>query len=108
MRAQSCDLPASSIPNHFISTMSQAATASSAGWPPAVGIIGVGGELNWLKPVRPGDELRVEIEILETRISRSRPDQGVVRIRLTTVNQHGDPVQTFVPTLFVERRHSAE
>src|SRR5216683_7480477 len=47
---------------------------------PAGGIVGIGGELSWLKPVRPGDELRVEIEIVELRPSRSRPTQGVVKI----------------------------
>jgi len=71
---------------------------------PAGGILGIGGELSWLKPVRPGDELRVECEVLETRLSRSRPGQGVVKVRVTTLNQHGDPVQTFIPTLFVDRR----
>lgn len=71
---------------------------------PAGGIVGVGGELNWLKPVRPGDELRVEVEVLETRVSKSRPKQGVVRVRLTTSNQNGETVQTFTPTLFVDRR----
>ena len=71
---------------------------------PAGGILGIGGELTWLKPVRPGDELRVEIEVIETRPSRSRPGQGIARIRLTTLNQHGEPVQTFTPTIFVDRR----
>ena len=71
---------------------------------PAGGILGIGGELTWLKPVRSGDELSVEIEVTETRPSRSRPGQGVVKIRLTTLNQHGEPVQTFTPTLFVDRR----
>jgi acyl dehydratase len=71
---------------------------------PAGGILGIGGELTWLKPVRPGDELRVDIEIVEARPSRSRPGQGVVKIRLTTLNQHGEAVQTFTPTLFVDRR----
>jgi acyl dehydratase len=71
---------------------------------PAGGILGTGGELNWLKPVRPGDELRVDIEVLETRASRSRPRQGLVKLRLTTLNQHGEPVQIFTPTLFVDRR----
>ena len=71
---------------------------------PAGGILGIGGEINWLKPVRPGDELRVEIEVTETRASRSRPGQGIVKIRLTTLNQHGEPVQIFTPTLFVDRR----
>lgn len=73
---------------------------------PAGGILGLGGELNWLKPVRPGDVLSVAVEILELRSSRSRPRHGIVKIRLTTSNQRGDPVQTFVPTLFVERRHA--
>jgi len=71
---------------------------------PAGGIVGIGGELSWLKPVRPGDELRVEIEVIEVRQSRSRPRQGVVKVRVTTLNQNGDVVQTFAPTLFVDRR----
>ena len=71
---------------------------------PAGGIIGFGGELSWLKPVRPGDELRAESDILELRSSRSRPDQGLVSVRVTTLNQHGETVQTFTPTLLVNRR----
>jgi acyl dehydratase len=71
---------------------------------PAGGIIGGGGELAWLKPVRPGDELRVESELLELRESRSRPRHGIVKVRLTMLNQHGEAVQTFTPTLLVERR----
>jgi len=76
----------------------------SSDFQPAGGIIGVGGELLWPRAVRPGDALHVEIEVLETRTSRSRPHQGVVKIRITTLNQQGDPVQTFTPTLFVDRR----
>ena len=71
---------------------------------PAGGIIGGGGELSWLKPVRPGDELRVESEIVEVRTSRSRPLQGLVTVRLTMLNQAGEAVQTFTPTLLVDRR----
>jgi len=71
---------------------------------PAGGILGTGGELIWSKPVRPGDALRVEIEVIETRSSRSRPEQGVVKVRITTLNQHGETVQTFSPTLLVDRR----
>jgi len=71
---------------------------------PAGGIVGFGGELSWLKPVRPGDELWVESEILELRASRSRPDHGLVTVRVTTFNQHGEAVQTFTPTLLVNRR----
>ena len=71
---------------------------------PAGGILGTGGELIWSKPVRPGDALRVEIEVIEMRPSRSRPGQGVVKVRVTTLNQHGETVQTFSPTLLVDRR----
>jgi len=71
---------------------------------PAGGILGIGGELSWLKPVRPGDTLRVEIEVIETRLSRSRPGQGIVKVQITTLNQHGDAAQIFTPTLFVDRR----
>jgi acyl dehydratase len=71
---------------------------------PAGGILGFGGELAWVKPVRPGDELRAESEILELRHSRSRPDQGLVKVRVTTFNQHGETVQIFTPTLLVNRR----
>jgi acyl dehydratase len=71
---------------------------------PAGGIIGGGGELTWLKPVRPGDELHTESAILETRLSRSRPGEGLVKVRVTTLNQHGEAVQTFTPTLLVRRR----
>jgi acyl dehydratase len=71
---------------------------------PAGGIIGGGGELQWLKPVRPGDALHVESEIIELRESRSRPQQGIVKVCITTLNQHGEAVQTFTPTLLVNRR----
>jgi len=71
---------------------------------PAGGIIGGGGELVWSKPVRPSDTLRVEIEVVETRTSRSRPAHGLVTVRIQTLNQHGDIVQTFSPTLLVDRR----
>src|SRR4051812_41505755 len=76
----------------------------SSDFRPAGGILGVGGELTWLTPVRPGDDLRVAIEVLETRTSRSRPRQGLVKIRIATLNQHGETVQTFTPTPFVDRR----
>ena len=71
---------------------------------PAGGIVGGGGELQWLKPVRPGDELTAESEVLELRDSRSRPHQGLVTMRITMRNQAGEAVQTFTPTLLVDRR----
>jgi acyl dehydratase len=75
---------------------------------PAGGIVGAGCEaLRWLHPVRPGDELRVDSEVLEVRASTSRPEQGLVKLRTTTLNQDGQIVQVFVGTLVVPCRPSA-
>ena len=72
---------------------------------PAGGLIGLGfDELRWPRAVRPGDELRVESEVLEVRRSKSRPDQGLIKIRMTTLNQNGEPVQISVGNLIVRRR----
>ena len=71
----------------------------------AGGSIGLGlEELRWLRPVRPGDTLHVEVEVLEVRPSRSHPDRGIVRFRNTTRNQTGEIVQTMVTALYVPRR----
>jgi acyl dehydratase len=72
---------------------------------PAGGIIGAGfDEFRWPKPVRPGDELHLHIEVIETRASKSRPDQGLIKIRTTTLNQNEEPVQVSVGNLIVLRR----
>jgi acyl dehydratase len=72
---------------------------------PAGGIVGAGfDEFRWPRPVRPGDELHVESEVLEVRPSKSRPDQGVIKVRTTTLNQNNEPVQVFVGNLIVLRR----
>ena len=72
---------------------------------PAGGIIGGRiDELHWPRPVRPGDELRVESEVLEVRPSNSRPDQGLIKVRTTTLNQSSEPVQILIANLFVPRR----
>jgi acyl dehydratase len=75
---------------------------------PAGGIIGLGfEEFRWPKPVRPGDELRVESEVLDVRPSKSRADQGLVKLRNTTFNQNGEAVQITVGTLLVPRKPHA-
>jgi len=52
---------------------------------PADGILGAGfDEFRWPRPVRPGDELHLESEILAVRPSKSRPAQGLVKVRTTT------------------------
>lgn len=72
---------------------------------PAGGIVGAGfDELRWPLPVRPGDQLQVRSEVLEVRPSKSRPHQGLVKLRITTTNQHGDAVQVFVANIVVPKR----
>jgi acyl dehydratase len=72
---------------------------------PAGGIVGAGfDEFRWPRPVRPGDELRLESEILEVRPSKSRPEQGLIKVRTTTLNQDGEAVQVLVANLVVPRR----
>jgi len=72
---------------------------------PAEGILGAGfDEFRWPKPVRPDDELHLEIEVLEVRHSKSRPHQGVIKVRTTTLNQNNEPVQVSVGNLIVPRR----
>src|SRR6201987_3475222 len=74
---------------------------------PAGGLIGAGfDECRWPRPVRPGDELRVECEVIEVRPSRSRPQQGLIKLRTTTLNQDGEVVLTYVANLVVLRRES--
>ncbi|MBI1206942.1 MAG: acyl dehydratase [Azospirillum sp.] len=68
---------------------------------------GGGDDLRWLRPVRPGDTLRVRVEVLE-RIPSRRPDRGTVRLGYTTLNQHGEAVMTVIFNHIVARRPGAE
>ncbi|MHB1556064.1 MAG: MaoC family dehydratase [Isosphaeraceae bacterium] len=69
------------------------------------GLIGAGVEsIRWPRPVRPGDVLRVESEIVEIRPSNSNPERGVVRVKSTTFNQDDQPVMSQVAYVIVPRR----
>ena len=65
------------------------------------------GEVRFLKPVRPGDELSVRITILEARRSKSKPDRGVVRSSVDVLNQRGEKVMTREAVGFVRCRSAA-
>jgi acyl dehydratase len=75
-----------------------------SGIPIAGGIVGLGGEISWPRPTRPGDTLRVESEVLDVTPSKSKPDRGIVTIRNETKNQRDEVVQQFVGKLRVPRR----
>lgn len=65
-------------------------------------------ELRWLAPVRPGDTLRAEVEVLEVKPSRSRTDRGIARLRYTTLNQHGETVASYIVNHLLRRAGSTD
>jgi len=71
---------------------------------PVGGMIGLGFEGRWPKPVRPGDTLHVESEVLGIRRSSSNPTRGVMTVRAATLNQHGEAVQLSTFSLIVPYR----
>jgi len=71
--------------------------------PIAGGIIGAGGEINWPRPLRPGDFIRVESEVVEIVPSKSRPDRAIVTVESRTLNQNGEVVQVLKARLLVFR-----
>ena len=62
------------------------------------------GETQFPRPVRPGDTLRVVTDIVELRLSSSKPDRGVARIRQVTINQRDEPVMEQETVVFLKRR----
>ena len=70
-----------------------------AGIGPAVGFR----DLKWLKPVYAGDTIDYKSEVIEARISNSRPGSGLLSILTTGINQDGVLVMSFVSTTFVDR-----
>lgn len=70
----------------------------------AGGVVGMEAHIEWPRPVRPGDTLRVESEVKEIVASHSRPEIGVVTLHSETLNQNGEPVQIMAAKLRVPRR----
>ena len=123
-RSASRPSPPSSTPSRSISTSTPRDTIFgglvASGWhtaaltmrllvenhfSPAGGIVGAGFQgVPLTRPVVPGDELRVEAEVVEVRPSRSRPDQGVLKVRTTTLNHRNEAVQATIGNLVVPRR----
>jgi acyl dehydratase len=76
----------------------------TGGLPIANGLIGFGGEIAWPKPTHPGDVLHMETEIIKIAPSRSKPQQGVVTVRGTMLNQNSEEVYVLTANLLVFRR----
>jgi acyl dehydratase len=60
-----------------------------------------------LKPVLAGDTISFSSEIVDKRVSDSRPNWGIVQARQTGTNQHGELVFSLIATAFVPRRHAS-
>ena len=76
----------------------------TGGLPFANGVVGLGGEIAWPRPTRPGDILRVESEIIEIAPSRSKPHQGIVTVRSTMYNQNREAVYLLTAKLLLSKR----
>jgi acyl dehydratase len=61
-------------------------------------------ELRWLRPVRPGDTLRVRVTVEEARVSHSKPDRGIIRSFSEVLNQNGEAVLSLRAINLVRRR----
>lgn len=70
----------------------------------AGGVIGKGGSVKWVQPVRPGDVLRVECEVVALTASEKNPQRGTASVWIRTRNQRGEVVQEAAAQLLVARR----
>ncbi|MGA8169773.1 MAG: MaoC family dehydratase [Methylocystis sp.] len=75
-----------------------------SGAPFADGAVGVGIELAWPRPVRPGDSIRVEAEVTNLAPLRSRPDRGIATFKIVTLNQKDEVVQTLSGKMIISAR----
>jgi acyl dehydratase len=84
----------------------EAADAAARGekpamWGPSPGFR----DLHWIKPVLAGDSISYASEVQSLRVSRSRPEWGVMQMRNTGTNQRGELVFSFLASVFLPRRH---
>jgi len=64
-------------------------------------------ELRWLAPLRPGDDLTIDVEVTEARVSRSRPETGLVMFKLVVRNAAGVALCELVTPIIAKRRMAA-
>ena len=64
-------------------------------------------EVRWLAPLRPGDDITLDVEVTEARISRSRPETGIVTFKTLARNAAGQALCEMVSPIIVARRAGA-
>jgi len=73
-------------------------------FPLGEGLVGTGGEIEWPRPTRPGETLRVTTTVVDIEPSRSKPDRGIVTIECRTLNERDELCQRLVTKLVVMRK----
>ncbi len=76
----------------------------TGGMPLAGGMVGLSADVSWPRPTRAGDTIRVQSEIVEIVLSRSKPNQAIVTVHCITVNQDGEEVQSLTTKMIVYKR----
>ena len=61
-------------------------------------------ELRYLGPVRPDDRLTLSMECTDKRVSRSKPDRGIVKYKVTLTNQDDEPVLSYTDIVLLAKR----
>jgi acyl dehydratase len=64
-------------------------------------------EMKWLAPFRPGDDLTLDVDVTEARVSRSRPDTGIVTFKGSVRNAAGQVLGEMTSPIIVKRREAA-
>ena len=91
---------------HTTALMMRLFTMNYVSGPASVGGLGVD-ELRWLRPVRAGDVLRIRVTVLDARVSKSKPDRGVLRTFVETINQNDDIVLVLTVSNLMLLRNAA-
>ena len=88
---------------HLCSIMMRMMFDACIGQTASLGSPGVN-EVRWLAPLRPGDDLTLDIEVVEARVSRSRPETGIVTFKVTARNAAGQALCEWVSPIIAARR----
>lgn len=64
-------------------------------------------EMRWMAPLRPGDDLTLDVDVIEARLSNSRPETGIVTFKCYVRNGHGQMLSEMVSPIIVRRREAA-
>ena len=91
---------------HLCSLMMRMLCDGFVGRTASLGSPGVN-ELRWLAPLRPGDEVTRDVDVMEARVSRSRPDTGIVTFRSTARNAAGEALCEMISPMIIGRQARA-